>query len=96
MITEENRNRNGRPKGSVNKVSAELRKSILDLVSQNQNELAIRMNRLDDDAYLKHYTALLRFVLPQLKATMLDFSRSESLDFKSIISQIHFTDESND
>jgi hypothetical protein len=91
MITPENRNLNGRPIGAKNKVNTELRKTIQNFVESNQDELTARMARLNDSEWLKHYTQLLRFVLPQLKSTTLDFDGGYS--FEDVLKQIRFTNE---
>lgn len=89
MITEENRNKNGRPVGSKNKVSTEVRKSIQDFVENNQEELAIRMSKLNDSEWVKHYTQLLRFVVPTLKSSTYDLGDS-GFAIENIFSKIKF------
>lgn len=89
MITEENRNKNGRPIGSKNKVSAEVRKSIQNFVESNQGELAKRMAGLNDSEWVKHYTQLLRFVLPTLKSSTYDLGDG-GFTVENILSKIRF------
>lgn len=89
MITEENRNKNGRPIGSKNKVSAEVRKSIQNFVEINQGELAKRMAGLNDSEWVKHYTQLLRFVLPTLKSSTYDLG-DNGFTVENILSKIRF------
>ena len=62
------RNINGRPKGSVNKISSEVKATISDIIASNTIELNERMQRLDDDAFIKHYINLLKFIVPMQKA----------------------------
>lgn len=89
MITEENRNKNGRPVGSKNKVSSELRKTIQDFVENNQSELERRMSGLNDSEWVKHYTQLLRFVLPTLKSSTYEFGE-DGFAIGNVLSQIRF------
>ena len=91
MITDENRNYSGRPKGATNKVNTELRKTIKNFIESNQDELAVRMSRLSDSEWVKHYSVLLKFCLPQLKATSMTFENSDSgMDFTQILSRLRF------
>jgi hypothetical protein len=62
------RNINGRPKGSVNKISSEVKATISDIIAENTEELNERLQRLDDDAFVKHYINLLKFLVPMQKA----------------------------
>jgi hypothetical protein len=61
-------NKNGRPKGSVNKISSEVKATISDIIAENTDQLNERLQRLDDDANIKHYTNLLKFLVPMQKA----------------------------
>ena len=61
-------NINGRPKGSVNKISSEVKATISDIIAENTDQLNERLQRLDDDAFIKHYTNLLKFLVPMQKA----------------------------
>jgi hypothetical protein len=61
-------NKNGRPKGSVNKISSEVKAIISDIIAENTEELNERLQRLDDDAFVKHYINLLKFLVPMQKA----------------------------
>ena len=61
-------NKNGRPKGSVNKISSEVKATISDIIAENTEELNERLQRLDDDAFIKHYINLLKFLVPMQKA----------------------------
>ena len=62
------RNINGRPKGSVNKISSEVKAIISDIIAENTDQLNERLQRLDDDAFVKHYINLLKFLVPMQKA----------------------------
>ena len=91
MITDENRNYNGRPKGATNKVNTELRKTIQNFIESNQDELTVRMSRLSDSEWVKHYSQLLKFCLPQLKATSMTFDNSDSgLSFETLLKNLRF------
>lgn len=61
-------NKNGRPKGSLNKISSEVKATISDIIAENTEELNERLQRLDDDAFVKHYINLLKFLVPMQKA----------------------------
>ncbi|MDA9333731.1 hypothetical protein N9Q52_01605 [Polaribacter sp.] len=61
-------NTNGRPKGSLNKISSEVKATISDIIAENTEELNERLQRLDDDAFVKHYINLLKFLVPMQKA----------------------------
>ena len=61
-------NTKGRPRGSVNKISSEVKSTISDIIAENTEELNERLQRLDDDAFVKHYINLLKFLVPMQKA----------------------------
>jgi len=61
-------NTKGRPRGSVNKISSEVKATISDIIADNTDQLNERLQRLDDDAFIKHYTNLLKFLVPMQKA----------------------------
>ena len=61
-------NKNGRPKGSLGKISSEVKATISDIIAENTDQLNERLQRLDDDAFIKHYTNLLKFLVPMQKA----------------------------
>ena len=61
-------NTKGRPRGSVNKISSEVKSTISDIIAENTEELNERLQRLDDDAFVKHYISLLKFLVPMQKA----------------------------
>lgn len=61
-------NTKGRPRGSVNKISSEVKATISDIIAENTEELNERLQRLDDDAFVKHYINLLKFLVPMQKA----------------------------
>ena len=46
-------NTNGRPKGSLNKISSEVKATISDIIADNTDQLNERLQRLDDDAFIK-------------------------------------------
>ena len=61
-------NTKGRPRGAVNRISAEVKATISDIIAENTDQLNERLQRLDDDAFIKHYTNLLKFLVPMQKA----------------------------
>lgn len=62
----------GRPKGSPNRVSNEVRRVISDLLLENANQLGERMSRLSDADFIKCFASLAKFVVPQQRAIIED------------------------
>ena len=65
------RNVNGRPKGAVNKTTAEIREHFQNLVANNLEQLNEDLNTLEPLQRLKIIIELSKFVVPTLKATEL-------------------------
>jgi len=61
-------NKNGRPVGSVNKISTEVKKAVSNILEDNIQEFYSRMNNLSDADYCKTYLQLIRFVLPTMRS----------------------------
>ena len=57
----------GRPKGSTNKNSREIREMITQIVSDNLDETKQRLSNLKDADYFKAMGMLMKHVLPQQK-----------------------------
>lgn len=77
-------NLNGRPKGSKNKLSIEVRKTIANIIADNQSELYERMQKLSDADFCKYYIQLCRYVLPPLR-TVEDAPKSYADNIKVVV-----------
>ena len=77
-------NLNGRPKGSKNRLSTEVRKTIGDIIADNQSELYERMSKLSDSDFCKYYIQLCRYVLPPLR-TVEDAPKSYADNIKVVV-----------
>jgi len=64
-------NPKGRPKGSVNKVTADLRNRISDFLDENWEQLQNDFDNLDPKDRLLFYERLLQYGLPKLQSTEL-------------------------
>ena len=62
----------GRPKGSSNKNSANLKNSITEILSDNVNEFKRRLQLLSDRDFVDAYLKMGRYVIPTLKAQEMD------------------------
>jgi formate dehydrogenase maturation protein FdhE len=63
-------NTNGRPKGSLNSVTAKMKQTVSNILEENTSEFKERLSSLSDADYVKHYISLLRFVMPTQKAIL--------------------------
>ena len=70
-------NTNGRPKGSSNKVTAEVKSLIAELLTENADEVRARMRRLKDLEFIKVYLQLTKFVVPQMRAIIQEPPKEE-------------------
>lgn len=77
-------NLNGRPRGSKNKLSIEVRKTIGNIIADNQSELYERMSKLSDSDFCKYYIQLCRYVLPPLR-TVEDAPKSYADNIKVVV-----------
>lgn len=77
-------NLNGRPRGSKNKLSIEVRKTIGNIIADNQSELYERMSKLSDSDFCKYYIQLCRYVLPPLR-TVEDAPNSYAENIKIVV-----------
>src|SRR6185369_12417961 len=73
-------NPNGRPKGSVNRISTELRNSIALFLRHEFPNVKRAFHKLDAEKKIKTYTDLLDFILPKLKSQELDISFDKLTD----------------
>jgi hypothetical protein len=86
------RNANGRPKGAVNLITAEIREHFQNLVSDNLEQLDSDLKSLEPLQRIKIVIELSKFVLPTLKATELTTDSNNS--FQPIT--ITFVDSKDD
>jgi hypothetical protein len=68
----ESGNPNGRPKGSINKTTFELRGLIADFLNKNFDKITLDFDTLQPKERLKYYCELLQFGLPKLQTTVLE------------------------
>jgi Family of unknown function (DUF5681) len=58
-------NPNGRPKGTVTKISAEQRDFLRDFLLENKSKFLEQVKDLSPKEYIKTYIALMQYVLPK-------------------------------
>ena len=75
-------NKSGRPKGSMNKATAEIRERYLNLIEGNFDQLETDLRTLKANERIKAIIELSKFVLPTLKAT--EMSLSNETKFQAI------------
>ena len=73
-------NLSGRPAGSLNKVSKDLRLDIIEFLEYNFNEVKKDWQTLDSKEKLMFYRDLLKYALPALQSTNLLFDKPD-IDF---------------
>jgi hypothetical protein len=61
----EHGNPKGRPKGAGNKVSAQQREYLRDLLLTNKEKLETEMQKLNGRSYVLTYIALMQYILPK-------------------------------
>lgn len=62
----------GRKKGTPNKVTAEMRPLLRDLLTENYEKLQTEMATLEGREFVAAYTQLLKYVVPALQAVSMD------------------------
>jgi len=77
-------NPNGRPKGSPNKVTAELRELITAFVKDNCQEFLERFNRLDDAAFCTTYLKCAQLLLPKPQPEKEEPERIEGIEMRIV------------
>jgi len=76
-------NKGGRPKGSMNKATAEIRERYLNLIEGNFDQLETDLRTLKANERIKAIIELSKFVLPTLKATEMNLNSTDN--FKPIL-----------
>ncbi len=71
-------NKNGRPKGSRNKATTEIREKFQDLIESNFEQLEKDLKTLRASERVKAILDLAKFVLPTLKSTEVDLTTSNN------------------
>lgn len=72
-------NPNGRPKGSKNKSSAEIREMFSELISNNIEQLQNDLNKLEPKDRIKAMIDFSKFVVPSLRSHSLSGDREQPL-----------------
>lgn len=65
-------NPNGRPKGTPNKVTTDLRAWVNDILSNGKERFNEYLGQLAPDEYIRTFTTLLNYVLPKMASTTPD------------------------
>lgn len=65
-------NPSGRPRGSKNKLSADLRDSVSQFLSGEFEHLKSKLGRMDTRDRMRFFTELLPYALPRLQSTSLE------------------------
>lgn len=83
-------NAKGRPRGSQNKVTGELRDRLKDFLDGNFDKVQRDFKKLDHKDRIEYYEKFLKYVLPQLRTTdlKLDFDNMTESQIDEIITKI--------
>ena len=73
-------NKSGRPRGSKNKATTEIRDKFQELIQNNYEQLEKDLKSLRASERVKAIIELAKFVLPTLKATEVDLSTSNNFN----------------
>lgn len=65
----ESGNPSGRPLGSENKISAQLREFLGNCLIENQQKFKKSLNKLEDKEFTKMYLEMMQYVSPKLRQT---------------------------
>lgn len=79
-------NRNGRPTGSLNKISGDLRERITEFLENNFDEVIAEWKRLKGKEKLMFYKDLIHYSLPVLQKTEI-LDRNKIIELPPIIIQ---------
>ena len=89
-------NKRGRPQGSQNKMSIELRQAITDFLMENVDEVRETWKELKPQQKVMFWRDLLRYAVPVLQSTEIisDFERMTEGELKQVIEELK-TSQSN-
>jgi hypothetical protein len=87
------RNENGRPKGSLNLATLEVREKISLLLENNFDNIQHDIEQLSPRDRIRVIIELVKFVIPTLKAVELDASFEQKQDFQPLV--INFVSSAN-
>ncbi len=59
----------GRPKGSENKISSQLREFLGECLTENQAKFKASLKKLEDKDFTKMYLEMMQYVTPKLRQT---------------------------
>lgn len=65
-------NPNGRPKGTPNKVTTDLRTWVNDILQQGKERFICELGKLPPDEYVRVFTTLLNYVVPKQQAVSVE------------------------
>ncbi len=84
------RNKGGRPPGSQNKMSVELRQAITDFLVENVDEVRETWKELKPQQKVMFWRDLLRYAVPVLQSTEIisDFERMTDVELKQVIEEL--------
>lgn len=80
-------NPNGRPKGSLNKSSADLRQRISDFVSKKWDTIEADFDTLDSKERLVFFEKILQYALPKQRETKIDISTLTDAEVEQLLEQ---------
>jgi hypothetical protein len=80
----------GRPKGTPNKITAELREWISQFINENKDQIQKDFLSLDAKDRIQMFEKLLKYALPSLQSTTLttDFERMTDSELDRIIDEL--------
>jgi hypothetical protein len=91
-------NPNGRPKGSRNRTTKEIKELLNNFISDNLDDLQAEYNNLDSKEKLQFFERVLKYVLPQQRDInqTIDVSNLSESEMDSLINKALEKDESHE
>jgi hypothetical protein len=88
-------NPNGRPKGSLNKDTAQLRGFVTKFIKRNSKKLQEDFDKLEPKDRVAMFEKLLKYALPSLSSVSatVDFNKMSERDIDTIINEILLRDD---
>lgn len=81
-------NPKGRPRGSKNKITQDLKGVVKSFLEANSNDLQKQYNKLDPKDRLAFFEKLLKFAIPQQTQSKIDLSRATEEELDRLIEQL--------